>query len=259
MAKHLKESKVKNITMIILLLIFIFSIVLVIKNKVHEYKDNEEIERISNVLETIEVEEKNEVQEKTERNYKVEKLKLENPEVVGWLEIDGTNINYPVCQSKDNEYYLTHTYKKEKNSNGSLFLDKDYKCGESNNNILIYGHRNKRGLMFDELIKYESFQFYKEHNKIRFTTDIIDDSYKIVSVFKSRVYYQDENNVFRYYYYVDIKNRIDYTRFVKECKEISLYETDTTAQYGEQLMTLSTCDYSQKNGRFVVVAKKINI
>ena len=113
--------------------------------------------------------------------------------------------------------------------------------------------------MFDELIKYESFQFYKEHNQIRFTTDTTDDSYKIISVFKSRVYYQDENNVFRYYNYVDIKNQIDYTKFVEKCKKISLYETDTTAQYGEQLMTLSTCDYSQKNGRFVVVAKKVNI
>ena len=258
MAKHLKKNKIENVTIIVLLIIFIFSTALVIKNKVKEYKDNKEIEKISNVLENIETEEKTEEQEKTERSYKVEKLKSESPEVVGWLEIEGTNINYPVCQSQDNDYYLTHTYKKEKNSNGSLFLDKDYKFGETNN-ILIYGHRNKKGLMFDELIKYESFQFYKEHNQIRFTTDTTDDSYKIISVFKSRVYYQDENNVFRYYNYVDIKNQIDYTKFVEKCKKISLYETDTTAQYGEQLMTLSTCDYSQKNGRFVVVAKKVNI
>lgn len=76
-------------------------------------------------------------------------------------------------------------------------------------------------------------------------------------VFKSRVYYQDENDVFRYYYFINAKNEEEYKYFIDECKKISLYDTGIEAQYGEQLLTLSTCEYSQKNGRFVIVAKKV--
>ena len=78
-----------------------------------------------------------------------------------------------------------------------------------------------------------------------------------MSAFKSRSYYKDEKDVFRYYYFVDAKNGLDYAEYVKNVKDASLYETEVTAIYGDQLMTLSTCDYEVKNGRFVVVAKKI--
>ena len=112
--------------------------------------------------------------------------------------------------------------------------------------------------MIPELIcKYKDENFYKEHKTIRFTTEKEDSTYEILAAFKSRVYYKDETNVFRYYNFVNAKDGIDYANYIRNAKEISLYDTGVNAIYGDQLMTLSTCDYEVDNGRFVVVAKKI--
>ncbi len=258
MAKH-RENKnsYKKLIFILLSIIIICSVVLILKTKATENKDNKEQEEISKVIDVIDIPKEKITPEKTERMLKVEELKKENEEVIGWLEIDGTKISYPVCQAKDNDYYLTHSYKKEKVAGGSLFLDKDYDFTKPSENLLIYGHRNKKGLMFEDLVKYKDESFYKEHPTIRFTTVEDDSEYEIISAFNSRVYYQDETNVFRYYYFVNAESITEYTEYVDNCKLASLYDTGKTARLGEQLLTLSTCDYSQENGRFVVVAKKI--
>ncbi len=112
--------------------------------------------------------------------------------------------------------------------------------------------------MFEDLIKYRDKSFYEGHTKIRFTTEQDDSMYEIVSVFLSKVYYKSDKNVFRYYYFINAKNKDEYNEFISNAKKISLYDTGVTAEYGEQLLTLSTCEYSQKNGRLAIVAKKIN-
>ncbi len=111
--------------------------------------------------------------------------------------------------------------------------------------------------MFEDLIKYKDESFYKEHTKIRFTTLIEDSEYEILSAFKSRVYYKDETNVFRYYYFVNARDEREYNQYVSNAKKASLYDTGVTAEYGEQLLTLSTCDYEVVNGRFAIVAKRV--
>ena len=184
-------------------------------------------------------------------------LKSVNEDIIGWIEIKGTQINYPILKDNGNLYYLKHNYKHEYISTGSIFLDKDYDFDKPSENLLIYGHRNKVGLMFDELIKYKDEAFYNEHKTIRFTTEKSDDTYEVMSAFYSRVYYTNETNVFRYYNFVNANNESDYAEFVSNAMDVSLYDTGVTATYGEQLMTLSTCDYTQENGRFVVVAKKV--
>lgn len=258
----LKQKDNSNkIIIILLVLIMIFSIILFIKIKSTEIFDNKEQIEISKVLNTIDVNnitDDGKTTDVTDRMLKVKELQKVNTEVVGWLEVIGTDINYPVCQGKDNDYYLKHTYKKENNMCGSLFLDKDYDFNKPSENLLIYGHRNKKGLMFDELVKYKDKEFYNGHKIIRLTTAKDDSKYEILAAFKSRVYYQDETNVFRYYQFVNAKNQNEYDEFVSNAKKESLYDTGINANYGEQLLTLSTCDYEVKDGRFAVVAKKIS-
>ena len=98
-------------------------------------------------------------------------------------------------------------------------------------------------------------KIFIKNKKIRFTTDKEDRDYEIMAVFYSRVYYKDEQNVFRYYYFVNAKDENEYNNYVKQSKDASIYDTGVTAKYGEQLLTLSTCEYSQEDGRFVIVAK----
>ena len=256
MAKH-KQNSTKKFIIILLSIILICCIILIIKIKFNEYQDNKKQQEVSSVLDTIDIEPTDITSKKTERMLQVEELKKQNNDIVGWLEIDGTNINYPVLQGSDNDYYLTHNYKNEEVAGGSIFLDKDYSFIRPSDNLLIYGHRNKKGLMFEDLIKYKDETFYKEHPTIRFTSLLNDSEYEIIAAFYSRVYYQNETDVFRYYYFVNADTEEDYTNYVDNCIKSSIYNTGKTAHYGEQLLTLSTCDYSQDNGRFVVVAKQI--
>ena len=151
---------------------------------------------------------------------------------------------------------MTHNYKKEKSKNGSIFLNKDYDWNIESNNLLIYGHNINNGTMFQELLKYENESFYKEHPKIRFTTENEDSIYDIISAFKSKVYYKSKKNVFRYYYFINPKSEEEYMEYIENAKKASLYNIEETATYGDRLITLSTCSYYVQDGRFAVVARK---
>lgn len=110
--------------------------------------------------------------------------------------------------------------------------------------------------MFQELLKYTDEKFYKEHPNIRFTTANEDSIFEIIAVFKSKVYYKSDKDVFRYYYFINAETEKEYNEFVENAKKASLYKINATAKYKEQLMTLSTCSYHTEDGRFVVVARK---
>lgn len=247
-SKHRKETK--NYIQIIFIVIFIISICAIIYYFYNAHKHQD-------ILNNIKIDEGQVTEETTERMLQIAELKKENEDIIGWLEIEGTNINYPVCQSTDNDYYIRHNYKKEYSKDGAIFLDKDYDWNIPSSNLLLYGHNNKNGTMFQSLLEYAKEDFYKEHTKIRFTTNKEDSIYEIISVFYSRVYYKSEQNVFRYYYFVNAENEEEYNEFVNNAKKSSIYNIETTAKYGDQLLTLSTCEYSQEDGRFVVVAKKM--
>lgn len=194
--------------------------------------------------------------EKKERMLKVKKLQEINTDIVGWIQIEGTNINYPVLQGEDNEYYLNHNYKKQKTEKGSIFLDKSYNWDIESNNLIIYGHNLVNGQMFKDLLKYSKEEFFEQHKTIRFTTAEADKEYEIISVFKSKVYNKTEKNVFRYYNFINSKSEKEYNNFVKQAKEASLYDTKNTAEYGDNLITLITCAYHIDDGRFVVIARE---
>lgn len=254
-SRHTKQAnKLKKLILVILVFIFIIGISYIgyyLYNRNKDKKENTEI------LNNIEIDNTQITPQKTEMMLKLEELQKENNEIIGWLEIEGTNINYPVLQANNNDFYLTHNYKKEKSSSGSLFLDKDFDLQNGSSNYLIYGHRNKQGLMFEDLLKYSKEDFYQKHKTIKFTTNKEDAIYEILAVFYSRVYYKSEKDVFRYYYFVNANDEAEYNEFINEAKKASIYDTGITAQYGEQLLTLSTCEYSQEDGRFAIVAKRI--
>lgn len=251
-SKHRKQTK--HYIQIIFILIFILSICAIIY---YFYNANKDKNKYQDVLNNINIDEEQVTEERTERMLQVEELKKENQDIVGWIEIEGTNINFPVLQGTDNQYYMEHTYTKEYSKGGSIFLDKSYDWNIPSTNLLLYGHNNKNGTMFQNLLKYKDESFYKEHPTIRFTTINDDCQYEIVSAFLSRVYYEDEQNVFRYYYFINANDETEYNNYIEESKKASLYDTGKSAEYGEQLLTLSTCSYHTEDGRFVVVAKKV--
>lgn len=259
MSKKVKKRIFIIIIFIIFILLGIYFINLYTLQKdiddAREYMADED-NLIDNGNNQTENEEKNVIQN-SERVNKLKELQKENSDIVAWLEIPNTNMSYPVLQGTDNSYYMKHNYKKRTTKEGSIFLDKDYNWDKPSTNLLIYGHNNRRSNeMFVGLLNYKEENFYLEHSTIRFTTEKEDAIYDIISVFLSRVYYKDETDVFRYYYFIDANNEEEFKYYVSESKKASLYETEATAEYGDQLLTLSTCEWSQDDGRFVVVARK---
>ncbi len=247
--KHLSKNRYNKIIAIFILLILA---VIATYELINHYKDKKD-NNYQKILDEIQV---TPTENETERMLQVKELQKENPDIVGWLEIEGTEISYPVLQDDDNEYYMTHNYKKEYTKDGSLFLDKDYDWNIPSTNLLIYGHNNLNNTMFHNLLDYKDETFYKEHPIIKLTTDKEDAEYEIIAAFYSRVYYKSETDVFRYYYFINAETEQEFNDYVNNSKQASLYETGKTAKYGDQLITLSTCSYHTEDGRFAVVARK---
>lgn len=185
-----------------------------------------------------------------------ETLYNKNKRLIGWLKIEDTNIDYPVLQTTDNVYYLDHNFEQEYDRNGSLFLDAECDIVHRNTNLIIYGHHMRSGKMFGNLNKYSSESYYKEHPIIQFDTIYEKGTYQVMYVFRSKIYNEDEI-VFKYYQFFDAVSEKEFTSNMQEMAALSLYDTGVTASFGDELLTLSTCDNSETDGRFVVVAKRI--
>lgn len=179
-----------------------------------------------------------------------------NKKLIGWLKIDDTNIDFPVVQTTDNEYYLTHNMNQEYDRNGTIFMDKDCDVLKPSTNYILYGHHMKSGKMFGTLDRYEDQSYFEKHRYIQFDTIYEKGSYEVMYVFRSRVY-SEEEIVFKYYQFIDADGEQEFNSYMEEMASMTLYDTGVTAEYGDQLLTLSTCDSQEKNGRFVVVAKRI--
>ena len=180
-------------------------------------------------------------------------LYLKNTDMVGWLSIAGTTLNYPVMQTPNEpNYYLKRNFEKEYSDLGTPYIQENCDLASSDN-LVIYGHHIKGGKMFGALEDYKSQSFYEEHKTIQFDTLTQRGEYEIIAVFKTVAY---SSQGFRYYDFVNAENEDEFNAYIQKCKELALYETGVTAEYGDRLITLSTCEYSAQNGRLVVVAKK---
>ena len=184
-------------------------------------------------------------------------LYAQNSDLAGWIQIDGTNINYPVMQSKhDPDFYLKHNFEKADSPHGCPYVQENCDVLKPSDNLVIYGHHMNNGSMFADLEKFKDEDFWREHKTIAFNTLTEKNEYEILAVFKT-VVYTDSPEAFKYYRFTDAQSPEEFEVYIDKCKELSLYDTGVSAEYGDKLITLSTCEYSRTNGRLVVVAKKV--
>ena len=183
-------------------------------------------------------------------------LYQKNRSLIGWVSIPDTKIDYPVMQSVNEDYYLDHNFEQKKDRNGSIFMDAQCNAAAPSANLIIYGHNMKSGDMFGTLSLYEKEEFYKEHKKIKFDTIYEKGTYEIVFAFRSRLY-SEEEIVFKYYQFIDVATEEEFYSNMNEMAKMSKYDTGVRAEFGDELLTLSTCDYQDENGRFVIVARRI--
>ncbi len=184
------------------------------------------------------------------------KLKEENPDFAGWISIPGTTIDYPVMYiPEDNDTYLYANFKKEWDAAGTPFIDGSCTLDPVSDNLIIYGHHMNDKSMFEPLMNYKDPDFYEAHKTISFDTLRAKGSYEVVAVILTRALYTGEEG-FRYYGYFNFSNEEEFNYYWQNIQSMSLYETDTEPNYGDKLITLSTCEYSQEDGRLAVIAVK---
>ena len=186
-----------------------------------------------------------------------EPLYKKNHDLWGWIMIEGTEINLPVMYTpRDSEYYLHRAFDRTYSFSGVPFMDGTcyWGCG----NYLIYGHHMKNGTMFAPIVNYAREDYWQEHPLIYFDTLYEIGTYEVIAAFYSTAFTSSETEGFRYYRYTDLTNPDVFAEYMEQVRSVAVYDTGLDASYGDQLLTLSTCEYSAKDNRFVVVARKIN-
>lgn len=188
------------------------------------------------------------------RQENLKRLAKINTDLVGWLEVEGTRIDGPVMQHEDDEYYLYHNFYGAKDHYGCLYVRNAVDIEALGTNFIIYGHNMRDGSMFGELEKYKKEAFFDKHKEILFDTLLERQTYEVMAAFESSV--TSDPSEFRYYQFYQADTKEEFDEFYHAVKKLALYDTSVTAEFGDAFMTLSTCDYSEENGRFVVVAKR---
>ena len=182
-------------------------------------------------------------------------LKIKNGDTEGWIKIDGTRINYPVM--KNGDFYLHNNFYKKYSISGTPYLA-SYCNVNSSDNLIIYGHHMSNGSMFAGLDIYKTYNGYKNHKYIKFFTLIdgktIENQYEVVGAYKVQPNIEVANIL---YGTTKFRNVEEFNKYKNVLKNKSLYDTGANLNYGDKFITLSTCEYSQKNGRLVVVGKLI--
>lgn len=186
-----------------------------------------------------------------------EELYQQNPDMVGWIQIEGTGIDYPVMRTPaDPNYYLKHDFEKHYKDYGCPFMQADCDAQAPSDNLIIYGHNMKDGSMFADLAKYRSKDFWQTHKTVRFDTASGSCAYEIFAVIHTTVQ-ADAADAFPFYRFVNAASPEEFADYVSACKARALYDTGISAEYGDKLLTLSTCDNITDNGRWLVIAKRI--
>lgn len=181
----------------------------------------------------------------------------QNNDMVGWIQIPGTSIDYPVVQSKyEKDYYLRRDFQKKDATCGTIYAREECNVNTPSDSVLLYGHNMRNGTMFHDLINYKEKSFWEQNRYIYFDTLTEYHTYEIVAVFITTA---DPSVGFHYHLFTN-GSELTYNKFVSTCKELALYETGITPTYGQKLLTLSTCDKEVgygKDGRLVVVARRV--
>ena len=179
-----------------------------------------------------------------------------NSDVVGWIRIDGTKLDYPVMQTPDNpNYYLYRDFDGKDSARGCIYAREECDINEPSDNITLYGHNMRDGSMFAAANAYVHKATWEENPLIFFDTLYEYHTYKIFAVFKTSA---NIGEGFTYHNMIDAQNKEDFDQFIAKCKDLSFYDTGITPQYGDKIICLSTCEYTLDNGRLVIAAVRIS-
>lgn len=255
-----KKEILRKIILIICFIVFVVSCIILINQLVKSSGAKNLNNKLQDLYSTSDSSQPDSDDGKKEIAKKFTELYNRNNEIVGWLEIDGTSISYPVLQTNNNDFYLSHDFDKKESKTGAVFADFRYNVlsDKPADNTVIYGHNTLDGTFFGALHDYKKLDFIKAHPTIKFNTLYNDAEYKIVSCFLiNTIESQDDKPLFDYHNRILFSNESQFNYFRDEIESRSYYKTGVDLRYGDELITLSTCSHEFYEGRFVIVARKL--
>lgn len=183
-------------------------------------------------------------------------MAAQNPDMVGWIKIDGTKLDYPLMYTPDDEEkYLHRDFDGNFSVGGLPFISADCSLEPRSDNLILYGHNMANGTMFHSLMNYDQKNYWQEHPVIHLSSLYEETEYEIIAAFYDQIYLKSDT-CFKFYQFIDAEDETSFNEAIIYFKEHALYDTGVTAEYGDKLITLVTCAYHVDNGRFVVVAKE---
>ncbi|MBR5486195.1 MAG: Ig-like domain-containing protein [Oscillospiraceae bacterium] len=259
----------RKMVLIVAIIVFTGSVSYLVNNKVDTVTTRNMYEGLSEQMYDPDTDKEYEISGEYPKDYQLKFAKLweQNPDIVGYLSIPNTSVNYPVVQTtlKDDSgenYYHRRDFTKASNSHGTPYADYESDIKRPSEQILIYGHNMTDGLMFGEVDKYKNLSFYQQAPIINFDSVYKNGQYKIFSVFITNSL-PEHGEVFNYHMFIDAKDQAHYQSYIDEVRSRSLYDIPVDVQYGDELLTLSTCNYYYNGirmfdeARLVVVARRV--
>ncbi len=243
------KNIIKTLFFILLIAIITISSIIVLKNN---YEDTEQERIIEQVTDTAY--QKNDTDDyKTENiNINMKSLYEQNKDIIAWIRINNSNINYPIMQTKNNpNFYLRKNFYKAYSYYGTPYLSEQCNINTSDN-LIVYGHHIKNSKMFGELENYKRQEYYNNHKIVNIYTLNDKRKYEIIYIFKTII-----NKDFDYYNYINLNDESEFNTFKNKCEKLAFFNTQIECDYKDKFITLSTCDYTSENARLVIIAKMI--
>jgi len=230
-----RKNRILNAAMVLLLIAALVCGGLL----VHEYRKNAGMDAAADGLQAEKPE--------GEDSMDFAALRAENPEIIAWLTIPGTTIDYPVLQAADNKYYLSHDAQKKLNKNGALFLDYRMRADFSDFNSVIYGHYMSSGMMFQNLVKFKEKDFFESHDEVVFYTPEQTRELEIVAV----AVVPSSSPLYNYIF----TSPSEQEAHLQLLKEKAKYYRGADFAPDDRLVLLSTCSYEYTEARTIVACR----
>lgn len=219
----------------------------IIQEKIYSVKENKQ-----NLQETIEQPNINFDNERYIRQNNLLELKNQNTDLQAWIRIKDTKIDYPVMQNLENpDFYLKRNFDKKKSSLGSIYIDASCDIDNSKN-IVLYGHHMKSGKMFAFLNKYDKIEIVNQYNIVEFDTLNRLQDYQIIASFKIK-----SNEIDELQKYLSMNDEQEFNNLKDFIKRHQFFDINIDYSYNDSFLTLMTCEYTNKDGRFFVLCKRI--
>lgn len=245
----MRNNGIRKLISVILITIIVFCGLKIFQKYRGYYVDSKNYENLKTLSPLTDSALNTDPNEKVADSVHEKNLKNINDDYAFWIKVDGTNIDFPVVQGKDNDFYLKHDFNKDKSFSGSIFVDYKNNINEDKN-LIIYGHNMRNDTMFAQMKQFKNENFFDANKYVTLYRHGVKKQYEIFSIYLTNA--KDLKLTPKF------SNNEEFYTYEKDQAEKSLFKRDIDLNTEDRIITLVTCGYEFDDARIVVVAKEVS-